>query len=223
MMTSFAGAENWLHSEKKKGYQNGAPGVLLLQMVPFFQRGTLFSLIIVPLRVPYYGQSNSAPRLYCFGTLFFWVCAEERERETDKTKITVQNLNRYRNNKCNWMVYGKRMLSSLSLYLIYMMSKHTMYRQIWLSEFFYEKNVISGSYNWTIQLKYLFFCPVQSYIHLEKGNIPFLDRKISKIVAGNAVYTFIFLHFELDCSVGRTWIDIFSWMNSEGHLCLYMV
>ncbi len=67
-----------MHSEKK-GYQNGAPGELLLQMVPFFQRGTLFSLInmfveneavpldhrgteIVPLRVPYYGQSNSAPR-----------------------------------------------------------------------------------------------------------------------------------------------------------------
>ena len=45
------------HSEKK-GYQNGALGVLLLQMVPFFQRGTE----IVPLRVPYYGQSNSAPR-----------------------------------------------------------------------------------------------------------------------------------------------------------------
>ena len=35
-----------LHSEKK-GYQNGAPGVLLLQMVPFFQRGTLFSLVIM--------------------------------------------------------------------------------------------------------------------------------------------------------------------------------
>ena len=35
-----------VHSEKK-GYQNGAPGVLLLQMVPFFQRGTLFSLIIM--------------------------------------------------------------------------------------------------------------------------------------------------------------------------------
>ncbi len=30
------------HSEKK-GYQNGAPGVLLLQIIPFFQRGTLFS------------------------------------------------------------------------------------------------------------------------------------------------------------------------------------
>ena len=46
-----------VHSEKK-GYQNGAPGVLLLQMVPFFQRGTLFSLIImfvekrVPLQCP---------------------------------------------------------------------------------------------------------------------------------------------------------------------------
>ena len=55
----------FLHSEKK-GYQNGATGVLLLQMVLFFQRG------IVPLRVPYYGQWNRAPR----GTvsfLFFWV------------------------------------------------------------------------------------------------------------------------------------------------------
>ncbi len=31
------------HSENK-GYQNGVPGVLLLQMVPFFQRGTLFSI-----------------------------------------------------------------------------------------------------------------------------------------------------------------------------------
>ncbi len=30
----------------KKGYQNGAPGVLLLQMVPFCQKGTLFSLIM---------------------------------------------------------------------------------------------------------------------------------------------------------------------------------
>ncbi len=72
----------------------------------------------------------------------------------------------------------------------------TMYMQIWPSEFIYGKNINSGSYNWTIQLKYLFFCPVQSYLHLE-------------IVAGNAVYTFIFLHFELDCSVVRTWIDIF--------------
>ncbi len=35
-----------LHSEKK-WYQNGASGVLLPQMVPFFQRGTLFSLIIM--------------------------------------------------------------------------------------------------------------------------------------------------------------------------------
>ena len=35
-----------VHSEKK-GYQNGAPGELLLQMVPFFYRGTLFSLIIM--------------------------------------------------------------------------------------------------------------------------------------------------------------------------------
>ncbi len=34
------------HSEKK-GYQNGAPGVLLLQIVSFFQRGTPFSLIIM--------------------------------------------------------------------------------------------------------------------------------------------------------------------------------
>ncbi len=42
-----------MHSEKK-GYQNGAPGVLLLQMVPFFQRGTLFSLIsmFMEKRVP---------------------------------------------------------------------------------------------------------------------------------------------------------------------------
>ena len=32
-----------VHSEKK-GYQNGAPRVLLLQTVPFFQRGTLFLL-----------------------------------------------------------------------------------------------------------------------------------------------------------------------------------
>ena len=66
-----------IHSEKKR-YQNSTPGVLLLQMVRFFHRGTLFSLIImfmekgvppghwgtkiVPRRVPYYGQSNSAPR-----------------------------------------------------------------------------------------------------------------------------------------------------------------
>ncbi len=73
---------NVIHSEKK-GYQNGAPGVLLLQMVPFFQRGTLFSLItvplghwgteIVPLRVPYYGQSNSAPRGTISVPFFFWV------------------------------------------------------------------------------------------------------------------------------------------------------
>ena len=51
----------------KKGYQNGTPGVLLvlLQMVPFFQMGTLFFLIImfiIPLRVPYYGQWNGTPR-----------------------------------------------------------------------------------------------------------------------------------------------------------------
>ncbi len=34
---------------------------------------------------------------------------------------------------------------------------------------------------------------------------------------------YIFLHFELDRSVMRTWIDIFSWMNLKGHICLYMV
>ncbi len=55
------------HSEKK-GYQNGALGVLLLQMVPFFQRGTLFSLIImfmkkrVPLRDRGTIHKNSTPR-----------------------------------------------------------------------------------------------------------------------------------------------------------------
>ena len=38
---------------QKKWYQNGAPGVLLLQMVP----GSLEHL-----RIPYYGQSSSAPR-----------------------------------------------------------------------------------------------------------------------------------------------------------------
>ncbi len=43
-----------IHSEKK-GYQNGALGVLLLQMVPFFQRGTLFSLIIM------FMKKNSTP------------------------------------------------------------------------------------------------------------------------------------------------------------------
>ena len=63
-----------VHSEKK-GYQNGAPGVLLpsfflnnhvyeeksnhvYETVPLGHWGTE----IVPLRVPYYGQSNSAPR-----------------------------------------------------------------------------------------------------------------------------------------------------------------
>ncbi len=55
------------HSEEK-GYQNGAVGVLLLQMVPFFQRGTLFSLIItfVEKRVPLWDRGpfhrNSTPR-----------------------------------------------------------------------------------------------------------------------------------------------------------------
>ncbi len=32
------------YTHRKKGTKNGAPGVLFLQMVPFFQRGTLFSL-----------------------------------------------------------------------------------------------------------------------------------------------------------------------------------
>ncbi len=36
----------FIHS-KKKGYQNGVPGVLLLQMAPFSHRGTLFSFIIM--------------------------------------------------------------------------------------------------------------------------------------------------------------------------------
>ncbi len=60
------------HSEKK-GYQNGAPGVLLLQMVhvyetvPLGHRGTE----IVPLRVPYYGQPNSAPRGTVLVPFFF--------------------------------------------------------------------------------------------------------------------------------------------------------
>ena len=51
------GRNNWkLHSEKKE-YQNGAPGELLLQMVPFLQRGTLFSLIIM-----FMGHQNSTPK-----------------------------------------------------------------------------------------------------------------------------------------------------------------
>ncbi len=41
--------EKSLHSEKK-GYRNSAPGVLLLQIVPFFWRGTFFSLIIMFIR-----------------------------------------------------------------------------------------------------------------------------------------------------------------------------
>ncbi len=36
--------EVYLHSEKKR-YQNGAPGALLLQMVPFFQYSMDFHLI----------------------------------------------------------------------------------------------------------------------------------------------------------------------------------
>ena len=70
-----------LHSEEK-GYQNGAHGELLLQMVPFFHRGTLFwdyetvplghrGTKIVPLWVPYYGQSNSAPRGTVLVPFFF--------------------------------------------------------------------------------------------------------------------------------------------------------
>ena len=63
-----------MHSEKKE-YQNGASWVLLLQIVyetvPLSQWGTK----IVPLRVPYYGQSNSAPS----GTIsvpFFSECGD---------------------------------------------------------------------------------------------------------------------------------------------------
>ncbi len=60
----------WLteHSEKKR-YQDGAPGVLLLQMVPFYHRGTLFSLIImfIEKRVPLPDRGtihkNSTPRV----------------------------------------------------------------------------------------------------------------------------------------------------------------
>ncbi len=60
-----------VHSEKK-GYQNGATGVLLLQMVPFFQSTDLYSIIsctpgtlghrISTPKGTNYGQSNSAPR-----------------------------------------------------------------------------------------------------------------------------------------------------------------
>ena len=68
-----------MHSEKK-GYQNGAPGVLLLQILPFFQTQVAFiensdwGTKIVPLRVPYYRQSNSAPRGTVSVPFFFWVC-----------------------------------------------------------------------------------------------------------------------------------------------------
>ena len=83
---------SFTHSEKKE-YQNGTPGALLLQMVPLFQRGTLFSLIIMfivfmkqypwvtgaPKTNTCYGQSNSAP----WGTVsvpFFFGCTYTRTK-----------------------------------------------------------------------------------------------------------------------------------------------
>ena len=42
-----------------------------------------------------------------------------------------------------------------------------MYRGILQFKFIHGKNVNSSSYNWTIQLKTSYFCPVQSYLRLE--------------------------------------------------------
>ncbi len=50
VVNHFVTAVDKMHSEKK-GYQNGFPWVLLLQMVPFFQTDTLFSLIIMLKKV----------------------------------------------------------------------------------------------------------------------------------------------------------------------------
>ena len=45
--STYRHSQKILHSEKK-GYQNGAPGVLLLQMVPFFSKGHSFFLNSTP-------------------------------------------------------------------------------------------------------------------------------------------------------------------------------
>ncbi len=72
------------HSQKK-GYRNSTPGVLLLQIAPFFQRGAFFpllgALILVQskmklaLGAPNYGQPNSTPRGAVSAPFFFWVLA----------------------------------------------------------------------------------------------------------------------------------------------------
>ncbi len=79
----------WLHSEKK-GYKNGTPGVLLLQMVPFFQRGILYSLPIMcmkkvqkkstirPISTPFSMFSKSGTMLVPF--LPEWYCFRAKKR-----------------------------------------------------------------------------------------------------------------------------------------------
>ncbi len=58
------------HSEKK-GYQNGAPVELLLQIVPFFHRGNLFPLIImfIEKRVPLQNRGTVHKKQYPSGTI----------------------------------------------------------------------------------------------------------------------------------------------------------
>ncbi len=54
---------------QKKGYQNGTPGVLLvfLHMIPFFQRATLFSLILITI------PDITVSQIVLLLLSFFWV------------------------------------------------------------------------------------------------------------------------------------------------------
>ncbi len=76
---------SWISHSQKKGYRNSTPGVLLLQIAPFFSEGAFFPVCQkkstpmhrsfvwkqsegyqnstkTPLRVPHYGQPISSPR-----------------------------------------------------------------------------------------------------------------------------------------------------------------
>ena len=84
-----------VHSEKK-GYQNGTLEVLLLQMAPFFQRGTLFSLIImfVEKRVWNSGQGSECMegQIVLLGVLLqypFFLSVPYLSKAVDNRMLTV--------------------------------------------------------------------------------------------------------------------------------------
>ncbi len=66
-------SENQLCSNRKKGYRNSVPGVLLLQIAPFFQRGALFHKPSVPFFLKGHHFLKWYPKVTVLAPSFFSV------------------------------------------------------------------------------------------------------------------------------------------------------